>query len=70
MYCPPAFVANDRDKMTALIRACLFGMQILCDQGRADVTHLPFMRRWDEKALGEGRPDRWVFKSIPSGGRG
>lgn len=54
MYCPPAFVENDRDTIARMIRAHPFGQLITCDQGRSEVTHLPFMYEQDEAVLGHG----------------
>ena len=47
MYRLPAFVEEDRDKIAAMIRANPFGMLITHDRAQAEVTHLPFMLRWE-----------------------
>ncbi|MBD3817196.1 MAG: FMN-binding negative transcriptional regulator [Halothiobacillus sp.] len=54
MYRPPAFVENDHDKIAEMIRSYPFGVLITCDQGRSEVTHLPFMLHWDKTVQGQG----------------
>lgn len=53
MYRPPAFVENDRDTIAEMIRAHPFGQLITCDQGRSEVTHLPFVLHWDKTVQGQ-----------------
>ena len=65
MYRPPAFVENDRDKIAEMIRSYPFGMLITSDQGRADVTHLPFMLQWDDKAHSEGKLISHIARANP-----
>jgi transcriptional regulator len=55
MYRPTAFVENDRDTIARMIRAHPFGQLITCDQGRSEVTHLPFMLHWDKTIQGQGQ---------------
>ena len=65
MYRPPAFVENDRDKIAEMIRSYPFGLLITSDQGRADVTHLPFMLRWDDPAQGKGTLVSHIARANP-----
>ena len=65
MYRSPAFVENDRDKIAEMIRSYPFGMLITSDQGRADVTHLPFMLQWEGEDQNSGKLIGHIARANP-----